>query len=117
MMPETSLERPATAVRPNPSSLRHVRNVKRRRSAHPSTGGQSVPGDPKLPSPTSQPVHDDLSNLSVVSHLVARGDDDSMDITQDSSSSGPEVNAKKWFDDSNRNVSNNRNVTFEDRES
>ncbi|MCJ1247710.1 hypothetical protein MMC30_004925 [Trapelia coarctata] len=115
-MPGTSLDRPATDARPSPPSLLHVRNVKRRRRAHPSTGGQSVPGNPKLPSPTSQPEYENLSNLSVVSNLAARGDDDSMDTTQDIGSSGPEVNAEKWFDDSNRNVSNNQNVTFENRD-
>lgn len=83
----------------------------------PSPGGRPVPGIHKHLSPTSQPVLDNLSNLSVVSNLAARGDYVSMDTAPDFSSSGPEVNAEKWFDDSNRNVSNNRNVKFEDRES
>ena len=114
MMPGTRL---ATDVCSKPSSLRPVRNVRRRRAAHPSTGGQSVPEKPHLLSTTSQPVHDNLSNPSVISHLAARGDDDSMDTGPDLISNGPEVNAEKWFHDSNRNVSNNWNMKFDDRES
>jgi len=74
-----------------------------------------MPGTHKPAAPSTQPVTDGLSG---VSNLAAKGDDDSMDPTPDfSSASGPEINAEKWFDDSNRNVSNNRSLTFEDRKS
>jgi hypothetical protein len=116
MMPGTAFERLATAVPSNPPPLRHVRNVKSGRHAHSPTGGRPIPGTPHKPAtPLCQPVTDSLSS---VSNLAARGGDDLMDATPDvSSSNGPEINAEKWFDHSNRNVLNNRNLALEDRKS
>ena len=56
------------------------------------------------------------TNMSPASNFVAQSQDISMDARTDCGKYNQENNAEKWFDDSNKNVSSNRNVAFNDCE-
>ncbi|MCJ1391661.1 hypothetical protein MMC18_004526 [Xylographa bjoerkii] len=79
------------------------------------------PSGSTYPSPTRSLSSRSSSALvsietSAASNAAAHGGDGLRDITGKPEQGGGDINARKWFDDSNRNVCSHRNVTFEDRD-
>ena len=113
-MPGTPGRSSAGTTTSDPNLYRYNANKRRRHPVDPPNWTRPLPSTIYEQSGVSNKLG--LADKSPASTLTAHSDDISMAVGTDCGIYNQEDNAEKWFDDSNKNVSSNRNLAFHDCE-